>query len=87
MSDISRVLWECQDNTRKIEALTKEVGELRTLVQECQLRHQDDQSTIAHITRILDRVVATVDLSAGLLENRVTHIEEGLVDSEAKKED
>ena len=84
MSDISRLLWEVQENTRRIEALTKEVADVRRIAEDCLVGYQDDQVTLAAITRILDRVVDTVDLSQALLETRVSHIEDGYVDSESK---
>lgn len=75
MSDFARVIWETQENTKAIAALNEEVKALRTQLDECRLKHDDDQQAISAITRILDRVVETVELNQNLLEKRVQHIE------------
>ena len=81
MSDISRVIWESQENTKQIAELKSQIAKLEDVVELCRTRHEEDQTAITAITRILDRIVATVDMNQVVLEKRVARIEDSSVES------
>lgn len=75
MTDVSRLLWECADNTKQIVELKEQVKELTQQISELRNKIGQDQKAIGDVARILDRVVETVELNQNILEKRIQHVE------------